>query len=79
MYPRRRFFEETIAVFRKSGRSVPVFNDKHLAWNWADAKWMYDASRELGFAMMAGSSIPITWRRGLQTMQRAALPASRFR
>jgi hypothetical protein len=63
MYPRRRFFEETVAVFRSSGRSVPVFNDKHLAWNWADAKWMYDRSRELGFAMMAGSSIPVTWRR----------------
>lgn len=63
MYPRRRFFEEVVAVFRRSGRSVPVFNDKHLSWNWADAKWMYDASRELGFAMMAGSSIPVTWRR----------------
>lgn len=63
MYPRRRFFEEVVGVFRDSGRAVPVFNDKHLAWNWSDAKWMYDASRELGFAMMAGSSIPVTWRR----------------
>ena len=62
MYPRRRFFEETAAVFRRCGRSVPVFSDKHLAWNWADAKWMYDTARELKIPMMAGSSIPVTWR-----------------
>ncbi|GDY20391.1 hypothetical protein LBMAG56_17360 [Verrucomicrobiota bacterium] len=63
MYPRRRFFAETAAVFRRCGRSVPVFSDKHLAWNWADAKWMYDTAQELKIPMMAGSSIPVTWRR----------------
>ena len=45
-----------------SGRSVPVFNDKHLSWNWDWAKKMYDTSREMGFAFMAGSSLPVTWR-----------------
>ncbi len=62
LYPRRRFFEEVVKVFRASKRSVPVFNDKHLAYNWDDAKWMYDQSRELGFPMMAGSSVPVTYR-----------------
>ena len=37
-YPRYRFFEEIVAVFRSSGRSVPMFNDKHLSWNWEWAK-----------------------------------------
>jgi hypothetical protein len=63
LYPRRRFFEEVVKVFRSSKRSVPVFNDKHLAYQWSDAKWMYDQSKELGFPMMAGSSVPVAWRR----------------
>lgn len=63
LYPRRRFFEETVAVMRKSGRVVPVFNDKHLNQSWADAKWMYDTAQELHLPFMAGSSIPISWRK----------------
>lgn len=63
LYPRRKFFEEVVKVFRASKRVVPVFNDKHLAYNWADAKWMYDQHKELDFPMMAGSSVPVAWRR----------------
>src|SRR5262245_24241432 len=61
-YPRYEFFQEIFKVFRASGRSVPVFNDKHLSWNWDWAKEIYDTSRELGFPMMAGSSLPVTYR-----------------
>ncbi len=63
LYPRRKFFEEIVKVFRDSKRAVPVFNDKHFSYSWADARWMYDQSRELGFPMMAGSSVPVTHRR----------------
>lgn len=62
-YPRKRFFDETVAVFRKSGRVVPVFNDKHLSHSWPEAKEMYETSRRMGFPMMAGSSVPGAWRR----------------
>jgi hypothetical protein len=62
LYPRRRFFEETAAVFRESGRAVPVFSDKHLAYDWENAKWVYDTARELGVAYMAGSSLPLSLR-----------------
>src|SRR3954467_8891107 len=34
LYPRYEFFEQIVKVFRKSGRSVPVFSDKHLSWSW---------------------------------------------
>jgi hypothetical protein len=61
-YPKRRFWDETIRVFRASGRVVPVFIDKHLADNWTDAKHIYDTAREMKIPLMAGSSVPGTWR-----------------
>ncbi len=63
LYPRYEFFEQIVAVFRKSGRSVPVFSDKHLSYDWNKAKRMYDWSRELHFPFMAGSSVSVTFRR----------------
>ncbi len=63
LYPRRRFFEKVTKVFEQSKKSVPVFSDKHLAVTWADAKWMYDRARELFIPFMAGSSIPVAWRK----------------
>jgi hypothetical protein len=63
LYPRRRMFEEVVKVFRATGRAVPVYNDKHFSYSWDDARWMYDRSRELNFPMMAGSSVPVAYRR----------------
>lgn len=62
LYPRRELFEEIVKVFRGSGRSVPVFCDKHLSYSWENARWMYDQSRELEFPFMAGSSVPVAYR-----------------
>lgn len=61
-YPRYEFFKAVTDVFRQDGRSVPVFNDKHLSWRWDWAKEMVDISRELDFPFLAGSSLPVTWR-----------------
>jgi hypothetical protein len=62
VYPKRRLFAEVAKVFEASGRSVPVFLDKHVADNWDDAKWIYDVARRLKVPLMAGSSLPVLWR-----------------
>jgi hypothetical protein len=62
LYPRFEMFLKITDVFRQSGRSVPVFNDKHLSWSWRQARRMVEISRELRFPMLAGSSAPVAWR-----------------
>jgi hypothetical protein len=62
LYPRYEFFKQIVSVFRTTGQTAPVFNDKHLSWRWDWAREMYDLSREMRFAFMAGSSLPVTWR-----------------
>jgi hypothetical protein len=62
LYPRYEFFEQTVDVFKMSGRSVPVFNDKHLSWSWDWSKKMVDTAKEMNFPLYAGSSVPLTWR-----------------
>lgn len=61
-YPRYQLFSQIVDVFRKDGRTTPVFNDKHLSWKFEWAKEMVDTSKEMGFPMLAGSSLPVTWR-----------------
>ena len=63
MYPRKYMFEQICGVFASSGRSVPVFCDKHLSYNWNDAIWMYTRANELNVPFMAGSSLPLGWRK----------------
>src|SRR5436190_20281446 len=62
-YPRKRFFDEIVAVFRQSGKVAPVFNDKHLSYRWDWAKEMYDTAQAMKIPFMAGSSVPLAQRR----------------
>ncbi len=62
LYPRYEWFKKIIGVFESSGRSVPVFNDKHLSTDWAQCVEMVEDSRRLGFPFLAGSSLPVTRR-----------------
>ena len=62
-YPRKRFFDEIAAVFRRSGRVAPLYNDKHLSYRWDWAREMYDTARVMKIPFMAGSSVPLAERR----------------
>lgn len=62
LYPRYEWFKRIVKVFENSGRSVPVFNDKHLSTDWGECVEMVDDSRRLGFPFLAGSSLPVTRR-----------------
>ena len=62
LYPRYEFFKQCVEVFEKDGRAVPVYNDKHLSYSFEKARWMVEQSKRLKFPMLAGSSLPVTWR-----------------
>lgn len=61
-YPRKRFFDEIVAVMKRSRRFVPLFNDKHLSYRWDWSKEMADTAAKLGIPFMAGSSVPLAQR-----------------
>jgi hypothetical protein len=62
LYPRYDWFKQCVDVFEQDGRSTPIFNDKNLSYSFEKATWMVDASKRLGFPVLAGSSLPVTWR-----------------
>jgi hypothetical protein len=62
LYPRYEFFKECVLVFEQDGRAVPVYNDKHLSYSYAKAQEMLDDAIRLKFPVLAGSSLPVTYR-----------------
>jgi hypothetical protein len=63
LYPRHEIFEQVVDTFRRVGRSVPLFVAKHLSYDTAKARRMVAWADELGFPLLAGSTLPTTWRR----------------
>ncbi len=62
LYPRYELFQQIVEVFQKTGKSVPVFCDKHLSYDYQKAAAMVATAKKMGFGLMAGSSLPVTWR-----------------
>src|SRR3954462_12021969 len=62
LYPRHEFVKQCVDVFEKDGVSVPLYCDKHLSYSFDKARWMVEASKRLKYPMLAGSSLPVTWR-----------------
>ncbi|MDA1312992.1 MAG: hypothetical protein O2968_06630 [Acidobacteria bacterium] len=62
LYPRYEMMNQVVDVFRRSGRTAPIFVDKHLSYDRAKAQRMCEWSKDLKFPLMAGSSLPVTFR-----------------
>lgn len=62
LYPRGQYFRQVLDVVKRSGRGVPVFIDKHLSYDRAQAAAIVTAAKDAGIPLMAGSSLPVTWR-----------------
>src|SRR5262249_6186269 len=63
LYPRHELLEQVVAVFRRTGQSVPVYCAKHLSHDGTKARQMAGWAKELNFPLLAGSSTAVTWRR----------------
>lgn len=62
LYPRRRHFDSAVSAMIGAGKFVPIFTDKHFAWSTEDSFAMYDLARRFDIPLLAGSSVPLTWR-----------------
>jgi uncharacterized repeat protein (TIGR03806 family) len=72
MYPKRRFWNEIIDVLEENSSSIPIFIDKHLADNWEDAEFIFSSAAHQKIPLMAGSSLPTTWRQPPADVARGA-------
>src|SRR5436309_4723126 len=62
LYPRYDFFQQCVQVFEEEGRAVPYFNHQSLSFSFQQAQSMVSTAERLKFPLMAGSSLPLTWR-----------------
>lgn len=62
-YPRFKHFQQVTKVMEADGRVTPLMNDKYFAYEWADAVKMYERVKAMKIPFMAGSTLPLTWRR----------------
>ena len=62
LLPSYDFFEQCAQVFEDEKRGVPYFNHKQLSFSFEQAQTMVKTANRLRFPLLAGSSLPVTWR-----------------
>ena len=72
VYPHRQMFDEVVKVYKASGVVAPVFIDIYLADTWEDSWHIYSTAKEMGIPLMAGSSVPVGWRKPRAEVERGA-------
>jgi hypothetical protein len=62
LLPTYDFFQQCVQVFEDEGHAVPYFNYKQLSFSFEQAQTMVKTANRLRFPLLAGSSLPVTWR-----------------
>src|ERR1700723_2624703 len=62
LLPGYDFFQQCAQVFEDEKRGVPYFNHKQLSFSFEQAQTMVKTANRLRFPLLAGSSLPVTWR-----------------
>ncbi len=62
LYPRHELFMQIMEVMKHDGVTCPVYNDKHFSYSWDKAAEMYNTAKRMGVPLMAGSTVPLSWR-----------------
>jgi hypothetical protein len=62
LLPSYDFIQQCVQVFEDERRGVPYFNHKQLSFSFEQAQTMVKTASHLRFPLLAGSSLPVTWR-----------------
>ncbi|MGH9400568.1 MAG: hypothetical protein ACRD2P_00500 [Terriglobia bacterium] len=62
LLPSYDFFQQCVQVFEEEGRALPYFNYGQLSFSFSEARQMVATAERLHFPLLAGSSLPVTWR-----------------
>lgn len=62
LLPAYDFFQQCAQVFEEEKHAVPYFNHKQLSFSFSEAQNMVKTAERLKFPLLAGSSMPVTWR-----------------
>jgi len=69
LYPRKEWFDRSVAVMQAAERFVPYFNDKHFSYRTDWAKEMVATARKHRFPILGGSSVPLASRRPMLELE----------
>jgi hypothetical protein len=62
LLPTYDWFQQCVHVFEAENHAVPYFNHKQLSFSFPEAQNMVKTAERLEFPLLAGSSMPVTWR-----------------
>jgi len=62
LLPSYDFFQQCALVFEEERHSVPYFNHNQLSFSYQEAQSMIKTAERLKIPILAGASLPVTWR-----------------